>query len=53
MPSVIQVGKHLAVIYDAPGGNSVSHMNRDVGLAWLGLPLQPPTDSSLTPKAGD
>jgi len=28
-------------------------MNRDVGLAWLDLPLQPPTDSNLTPKAGD
>jgi len=53
MPSVIQVGKSLAVIYDAPGGHSVSHMNRDLRLAWLALPLQPPTGCSLTPGAGE
>ncbi len=28
--------------YDAPGGNSTSHMKRHVGLAWLQLPLSPP-----------
>ena len=37
MPSVIKVGHRLAVFYDAPGGIRVSHMGRDVGLAWLGL----------------
>ena len=42
MPSVIVVGKRLAIFYDAPGGNSTSHMGRDVGLAWLELPLSPP-----------
>ena len=42
MPSVIVVGKRLAVFYDAPGGDSKSHMNRDVGLAWLDLPLSLP-----------
>lgn len=42
LPSVLKVGKRLAVIYDAPGGDSKSHMNRDVGLAWLTLPLAPP-----------
>ncbi len=42
MPSVIRVGRRLAVFYDAPGGTSVSHMNRDIGLAWLELPLLPP-----------
>jgi predicted GH43/DUF377 family glycosyl hydrolase len=45
MPSVIIVGKRLAVFYDAPGGDSTDHMNRDVGLAWLGLPLTPPAGS--------
>jgi len=30
------------VLYDAPGGTSVSHMKRDIGLAWLNLPLIPP-----------
>jgi len=42
MPSVVQVGRRPAVLYDAPGGMSVSHMKRDIGLAWLDLPLKPP-----------
>lgn len=46
MPSVVEVGKRLAILYDAPGGKSVSHMNRDIGLAWLELPLIPPTKES-------
>ncbi len=44
MPSVVRVGNRLAVLYDGPGGNSVSHMHRDIGLAWLKLPLRIPTD---------
>lgn len=39
LPSVIQVGKRLALFYDAPGGKSSSHMKRNIGLAWLDLPL--------------
>ena len=42
LPSVVKFGKRLAVFYDAPGDDSVSHMQRDVGLAWLNLPLVPP-----------
>ena len=42
MPSVVRVGKRLAVFYDAPGGKSTSHMKRDIGLAWLDLPLSLP-----------
>jgi hypothetical protein len=42
MLSVVRVGKPLAVFYDAPGGDSTSHMERDIGLAWLELPLSPP-----------
>ena len=42
MPSVIKVGNRLAVFYDAPGSSSKSHMKRDLGLAWLELPLTPP-----------
>ncbi len=42
LPSVVQVGNRLAVFYDAPGGNSTSHMKRHIGLAWLNLPLKPP-----------
>ena len=42
LPGVVPVGKRLAVLYDAPGGESISHMKRDLGLAWLDLPLVPP-----------
>jgi hypothetical protein len=44
MPSVVPVGERLALFYDAPGGDSMSHMGRDIGLAWLTLPLTPPTE---------
>jgi predicted GH43/DUF377 family glycosyl hydrolase len=43
MPSVIQVGNRLAIFYDAPGGTSLGHVNRDIGLAWLDLPLDTPS----------
>jgi len=42
LPSVVQTGKRLALFYDAPGGNSTSHMKRSIGLAWLDLPLKVP-----------
>lgn len=42
LPSVVRKGNRLAILYDAPGGDGMSHMNRDVGLAWLNLPLIPP-----------
>ena len=35
LPSVVQADKRLAIFYDAPSGDSTSHMRRDVGLAWL------------------
>lgn len=44
LPSVVPFGKRLAVFYDGPGGDSASHMKRDVGLAWLDLPLVPPVE---------
>lgn len=43
LPSVIPHGDKLAIFYDAPGGKSVSHMKRSVGLAWLDLPLRVPS----------
>jgi hypothetical protein len=46
MPSVLKMDKHLAVFYDAPGGDSIEHMNRDIGLAWLDLPLTIPVPAS-------
>ncbi|NIJ51491.1 hypothetical protein [Dyadobacter arcticus] len=42
MPSVIRVGKKLALLYDAVEGSSTSHMQRSIGLAWIGLPLRIP-----------
>ncbi|MDR3714482.1 MAG: hypothetical protein P4L51_16845 [Puia sp.] len=42
MPSVIRVGDKLALLYDAPGGTSINHMHRNIGLAWLSLPVKIP-----------
>jgi hypothetical protein len=46
LPSVVKVGKRLALFYDGYGGKGIpngaaSHMHRDIGLAWIDLPLQP------------
>lgn len=40
MPTVIQVENRLALLYDASEGASIGHMQRSIGLAWLGLPLR-------------
>jgi predicted GH43/DUF377 family glycosyl hydrolase len=50
LPSVVKVGNRLAILYDAPGGDSKSHMRRDVGLAWLELPLLPPANEPKVNK---
>ena len=50
LPSVVRYGDRLALFYDGnaeakmPRGVK-SHMDRDVGLAWLQLPLVPPTEA--------
>ena len=44
LPSVVKVGRKLALFYDAPGDASTSHMKRDIGLAWLDLPLLSPPE---------
>jgi predicted GH43/DUF377 family glycosyl hydrolase len=41
MPSVVRVGRRLALFYDASKTQS-GNMQRDIGLAWIDLPLQPP-----------
>jgi len=41
MPSVTAVGDKLYIFYDAPGGDSTSHMRRSLGMATLQLPLDP------------
>lgn len=45
LPAVIPYDGRLAVLYDSPGGDSTSHMHRNIGLAWLNLPLQTPVPS--------
>lgn len=47
LPSVVKHGKKLALFYDAPKGGGTSHMGRDVGLAWLDLPLSPPSQGRI------
>jgi predicted GH43/DUF377 family glycosyl hydrolase len=42
MPSVIKTGNRLALLYDAFEGYSTYHMKRNIGLAWLQLPLHIP-----------
>jgi predicted GH43/DUF377 family glycosyl hydrolase len=44
MPSVVVAGSELALLYDGREGGSTSHMGRDIGLAWIDLPLSPPSE---------
>jgi predicted GH43/DUF377 family glycosyl hydrolase len=39
MPTVMRIGDKLALMYDGVNGNSTSHMGRDIGLAWIKLPI--------------
>lgn len=41
MPSVVRVRNRLALFYDSSATNG-GNMGRDIGLAWLKLPLSPP-----------
>ncbi len=49
LPSVISAGNRLALLYDGndsptmPGGYK-SHMDRDIGLAWISLPILLPVE---------
>ncbi len=47
LPSTVKAGNRLALFYDAPGGNSTSHMRRNIGLAWLNLPLSIPDTTDM------
>jgi predicted GH43/DUF377 family glycosyl hydrolase len=42
LPGIIVRNGRLAILYDGAPGESVSHMRRHIGLAWLDLPLVPP-----------
>jgi predicted GH43/DUF377 family glycosyl hydrolase len=50
LPSVVQVKNRLALFYDGLSEDSLSHMRRDIGLAWIKLPLNPPAKSGQIPK---
>ena len=41
MATVTKVGNRLAIFYDGNHSNNHQHMGRDIGLAWLDLPLSP------------
>ena len=43
LPSVLRVGNRLALYYDGYTGEDFWHMGRDIGLAWLPLPLIAPS----------
>jgi hypothetical protein len=49
LPSVLRVGSKLAILYDGTSNDDIGHMRRDIGLAWLDLPLITPN----VPKAAD
>jgi predicted GH43/DUF377 family glycosyl hydrolase len=40
MPSIIKAGDKLALLYDAFEGYSTYHMKRNIGLAWIDLPIK-------------
>jgi predicted GH43/DUF377 family glycosyl hydrolase len=42
LPSVVRFGNRLALFYDGVEGDGMGHMARDIGLAWLRLPLVAP-----------
>ena len=42
LPSVVKAGNRLAIFYDGLEGKKISHVGRDVGVAFLPLPLPAP-----------
>ncbi|MFC4305974.1 hypothetical protein ACFO1S_21315 [Cohnella boryungensis] len=41
-PSVFRLGDKLALFYDGVEGSGFDHFHRDIGVAWLDLPIQIP-----------
>ncbi len=48
LPSVLRVGSKLALVYDGTSIDEIGHMRRDIGLAWLDLPLMTPNVTKAT-----
>jgi len=42
LPAVMRIGDRLAIYYDGNKDEDYHHMQRDIGLAWLDLPLKIP-----------
>lgn len=42
LPSVLVIGRRLALYYDGATGATIGHGGRDVAVTWLDLPLSPP-----------
>ena len=40
----VKTGEKLAIFYDGLREEGISHMRRDVGLAWLDLPFRIPRE---------
>jgi predicted GH43/DUF377 family glycosyl hydrolase len=43
LPSVLPINGRLAVYYDGLVDDTIAHGYRDIGVAWLDLPLRPPS----------
>lgn len=43
LPGVVKCGNQLAILYDGVENEQTSHCHRDIGLAWLDLPLSIPS----------
>ena len=57
LPSVVKAGSRLALFYDGYAGHGIppgaaSHMKRDVGLAWIDLPIVTPSAAAGSSRAG-
>ena len=57
IPSVVKVGDKLAILYDGQAKEpteitdwSKDHMKRDIGLAWLKLPIKVPSQNEISIK---
>jgi predicted GH43/DUF377 family glycosyl hydrolase len=55
LPSVVKAGDRLALFYDGYAGQAIppgasSHMRRDVGLAWIHLPIITPSQDVVATK---
>ena len=44
LPSVVPQGHRLAIYYDGLAESGLTHMRRDIGLAWVDLPLRIPEE---------